>query len=378
MGDIISACLYLWFTRSLRFWDVLERAREYRQVCRLVDRRDEICRLVDLLTGSSAFVQVLYGPRGCGKSFLLNAFTYGVSKQSHVLSSILCEEPESLSRLRSALSMREDLRDLFDMVCSIAAGGSPLLSVLSKLLDKISSLLQKYGYEYVLVVVDEVRGEEAKRVVEHLYNFINDLLGQGYRVCSIVSTSYGSVVGELLKTRKVRVSVVWNLGLDGVRDLLGELGSDLDPESVYLVTGGNPREIIKWVYEYRGSFSQYLDDVLGLVTSVIQKLSVLCSERGIDEGDLLRRLIQVVEDPDILQGMDPSISLIRQVLIEDSLVVPFLVQDFLGVTPPKDMPGIGQYFAWTTPLFAEAVKVFIENDGRLDVVKRELLAKHSK
>ncbi|WP_148682990.1 ATP-binding protein [Pyrobaculum ferrireducens] len=297
------------------------------------------------------FVQLVYGPEGCGKSAwliqaaeLLKWFGFDVIYINPVERVFLAEVEVPDVRRRFLELVREASEGVWsrvawaalDLARDLIRGGRRRLAVLA------DDVFQAIGLEKAAVYVKGMLG------------LIEYPPGDYDVIVAVAATSEGVSLREIGRHRWADLRVMWNMSAEGFRQLYDRVPGEKPAfGNVWRLTGGNPSALAK-LCEAGWDPSDVVEDVSarGRVTSSFVEKWRSWLERA-------------VEDPDVLWSGDAPEGLIDE-LVERNLVIFHLPNRdsrlWIDAPPPAHDPeiGVGRRVAWQTPLHREAVKRALE------------------
>ncbi len=319
-----------------------------------VDRVTAIGQVEELAERGTRFPLVVYGPEGCGKTALLRqAFEllrgWGFSV---VYVSPLEEEAERLVAT-------DDLWGVVRRAWREVLGGvaHPAAPALVELGLAVASRALKGGKERIALLADDVFQavgvDKAEQLVKTMLNLIEWPPAKYDRVVVIAASSEGTTRERIGRHLWSEMRVMWNMARDGFAQLYDLLPSPKPPlDEAWRWTGGNPRVLAMlhgagW-------------DVGRVVERLLQERRIVAFVASL--GDAEREVLRgALEDPDTLLTRISDAPRLERGLVELNMVAevwdrkPHL---WVDVPPPKRDPelGIGQHYAWQTPLHREAVR----------------------
>lgn len=304
-----------------------------------VDRTVELSQLQELAENGHPFPIAIYGPEGCGKTALLHCFVeYLKSNDTYLAIYVDALELKDLSK--AVLSTHSEVYDIIQSIITIRSGENIAESV-TLILRKLCEHLSLRGKKIVVILDDVYRAIGLKNVVRYtkvLYEWIG-ALHREFNVSSVLfllTTSEGVSKRELYKHTFVHVYMMWHLPREGLEDLAKQLDSNVDTDTLWSLTDGNPRALIDIA-----SFRWNLDKWLRYVEQRIRTLI-----RDIDR-EKLRALVQ-----------DPDSDWRTAMLLEDKgLMIELNRATILGQEPDPDPElGIGKEWAWQLPIYRQILK----------------------
>ncbi len=319
------------------------------RVC-FADRAAEARHLLGLVERGAGLPLVVYGPEGSGKSTLLRYVAWRVEEAGGVSVYI---DALAEGEVGDAVypGRRELLRAALEAVGGAAGGpvGRLLAERLGRLVELLVERLSLRG-RAVFVAVDDVYQalgvERAEAYTKRLYGLVHRLYEAGASsVLVVAATSEGLSRRRLARHGYLVPSMMWNMPLEGFRELVGQVEARLGFEALWRLLGGNPRG---------------LSQLATLGWSVERMLQLLVEERVSPAAERvgLEALARLVADPD----SDPEAAM---VLEEYNLVMRLSRSSALGEPPPRDpLLGVGERWAWQMPALRMAAERLVERTGR--------------
>lgn len=317
-------------------------------VVEFVDRELGIKRVEEWAARGTRFVQLVYGPKGCGKTAWL--------KQSAELLRDWGYDVIYVNPLQRDYVAYINLKEVVRRLAEAAAERSGVAEIkLADLAIQLAKYALKRRRKKIAVLADDVFKAiglgNAAGYVKWMLSVIEYPPGDYESAVAVVATSGeggGVSLGELSKHRWADLRVMWNMSQGGFKQLYELLpGQKPSFEVAWRLTGGNPSALAK-LYEENWDVSKVVEEVV-----VKGDFSFLQTWRS--------WLEEAVEDPDVLWRVDAPRELVER-LVEWNFIVfnlpkrePWLWVD----APPPEADreiGVGRYVAWQTPLHREAVR----------------------
>lgn len=313
-----------------------------RSIC-FVDRVFEVARLFGLAKGVHPVPIAVYGPEGCGKTTLLRYLIHKLDAQGYTVVYV-----DALAQdVREALAIpRVDVEEFAESIARDL--GFPISTAISRLVarvvEELWARLKLFGRGLVVAVDDVYKAiglENVDRYTKMLYEWIS-WRAPSYRVGNLlvlVTTSEGISKRVLARHTYVDIYMLWNLDLEGYREFVEQLNPHQKPEDLYTVTGGNPRLTIE-VARYGWSIERVMNMYRDRIASTVKDLQI---DRA--------KLKALAKDPDI----DPETA---KKLEEAGLMIELFRSSSLTPAPRDPALGIGDRWAWQTPLYRDiAIKI---------------------
>jgi len=343
-------------------------------VVRFVDRVEEMDALRRWCSVSRYCPLYIYGPEGCGKTRLVREFVEHVDEVlggDTLAVYIDALEATSVGRaLRFRPSLATDVAKLIaEALPSVLAGLSPVGTLLAvsipSIVEAIARRLTKSflrGRRLVIVVDDVSRAIGLDRVewyVKWLHE-LSERLAEDYdlsTVSIIVTTSEGTSLDIVSRHRHAEVRLLWNLDREGFKELLQELKPPpyTDFETVWRLLGGNPGKLIELATRFGWSVEQMMQYHINRIERVIDRVKAM---NAVNE---LRELATDIHRAE----REPSEKMLKliELLIDNNLLIykKWMLLTDKQFTHSDPELGIGEKYAWQTPLYREAVLRILEN-----------------
>ncbi|MEM4970855.1 MAG: ATP-binding protein [Sulfolobales archaeon] len=316
-----------------------------------VDRELGLKRVEEWAERGTRFVQVVYGPEGCGKTAWL--------KQSAELLRELGFDVIYVDPLRrdfiAYTDLKEIIKDLAEAASDIIGRAEVRLATLA--IDLVKYALKR-GRKRIAVLVDDafqaIGLDKAAIYVKGLLGLIEYPPADYERIVTVVTTSEGVSRREIGRHRWAEMRPMWNMGREGLLKLYDSILGEKPPfEDLWRLSGGNPAMLAR-LYKYRWSYIKLVSDLV-----IDKRLTASFLERW------RSWLERAVEDPDALWSSNTPEELVKE-LVERNLIMYFLPERdpwfWIDQPPPQRDPelGIGRYIAWQTPLHREAVRTALQ------------------
>ncbi|WP_054853002.1 ATP-binding protein [Vulcanisaeta distributa] len=303
----------------------------------------------------------IYGPEGCGKTRLLREF---VKKFRDYFGddgvAVYIDATEGID-LNKAVITSPGVELVMDVVKELISGfvnegvGRALARVATLMIER--ALKIRLSDKYVLLAVDDVTRSIGlgniewyiKWLYEYMQRFMSDYGPRAVNV--IATTSEGESLRLLIRHNYLVIKLMWNLNKESFEELYQSLKppSGLYLDDVWALLGGNPRALWELATTFNWDLTAYRYSVIERLMPVIDEVRV---------GGLVRELIEVVNDPDVLQR-DPSTRLmeLNEILMRNNLIIYKWVTSIGDVKIPKDPElGIGgEYYAWQLPIYKTTI-----------------------
>jgi len=312
-----------------------------------VDRDVALRQLEELADRGAYYPLVVYGPEGCGKTALLKQAKEVLKEHGYA---VVYVNPVT-DVLEERFSFTEELRAL------LADAGGLLLGDVVQLIERGIRLLYeavKRGLRKRIAfladdVFQAVELNYAELLVKRFLNMIKYPSVDYEKIIVVVMSSEGVTWERIGRHCWADILTMWNMPSDGLKRLYELLPGEKPPfEEVWRWTGGNPMYLEKL---YRARWN-----VDGVVNEIIESRKVTRSF----VKSWRTHLQKALEDPDYLWE-EPEGENLAEELVERNLVVMLKGRRpdaWVDKPPPERDPelGIGQYYAWQTPLHREAVR----------------------
>ncbi len=326
-----------------------------------VDRERALKRFEEIGERGTYPVYVIYGPEGCGKTSLLRQAKEILEDYGYAVVYFSPIEKEVGKRL----SITESVKDIVKPLLEVVLGESG-----ARFVDKVielSSRLMKYRKRVAILADDIFQAvglNEAESYVKTFLNMIEYPSAPIERIAIIVASSEGESKARIGRHSWSFMFVLWNMNMDGFRELYNQIpGKKPDFDDVWRLTGGNPRLLLQ-LYESKWNANAIIQGIISVrnLRSFIKSLNKTQIEvlrESLEDPDALLKRLGEAEDEDKQKILQLINELIRLNLIME---LPFR-NDFLWIDvppPKKDLElGIGEDYAWQTPLHREVVKMVL-------------------
>ena len=236
---------------------------------RFVDRELEVEKIIDeheraVLGG---MVNVLYGPKGCGKTTLFRALHFATEVEDVDIDILYIakeyEEAPQYARLYIPKTLGEILREVASAISGsveIGYGGSGTISASITLFRAVKVAIELIAKRLrkrrrVFIVVDEVKADSEESLSNFrswLEEFANDVgyinldykdrTGGSIVVVALVSDALIAEIRHVIGP-KATWSFIWNLPRKAIEELVEELHLNISTDTLWRLTGGNPRAL---------------------------------------------------------------------------------------------------------------------------------------
>ena len=317
------------------------------------DRLVAIERLRRIAEEGTYPVYVVYGPEGCGKTALLKQARLILEEHGY---HVIYVNP-SAGDPAEAFDYTPSLKDVIKAAMSMIP--EPYSNIIELVFEAAILALKRLGRPRLAVLADDVFQavgvERAELLVKRFLNLIEYPPGEYDRIAVIVASSEGVTRDRLGRHRWAAIYSIWNMPRDGFDELYDQIpGAKPDVEYAWRVTGGNPALLARlYAADWR------VDQVL---ESIVEEKGLVELVSRLDDR-MLSVLREAVRDPDVLfhRGGEAHVYRLRSLLLEYNLVswVPRRTPHLWFDAPPPERDevlGIGERYAWQTPLYREAVR----------------------
>ena len=324
-----------------------------------VDRDREFLKLIETVVRGSKFVQIVYGPRGCGKTELFRVLCKVLSENENTLVTYF---DLGSDKLNVDIEKRSLAREIWSLIRDVLSRTNVVSYAIVEIVHAILNLVREYRIEYCVYVLDELRLDstfDSKGLIESLYNKIACSIEKNPYVTVFVLTSYHTLVLTLLPTRKCIRRFLWNLDNSSTAELCKKLNVGIDYRILYKLTGGNPREVM-YIYEegLRRWIRERTEEILAnpYMRSLLSKYS--------------SEVEKIISDIDILIELDP----VREVLEKLNLVIKIPEVDDIYLSEGNPQPdkelGIGRSYAWQIPLY----RIILEKAIKMKILDADIVS----
>jgi energy-coupling factor transporter ATP-binding protein EcfA2 len=353
---------------------------------RFVDREIETKRIIDdsEKTIFGGMINILYGPKGCGKTTFFKALKFASESQDVNIDVLYIsreyEETPELVKLYMPKRFNQILKEIASAIggsVEISYEGSGVISASFASFRVVRTAVESIvkgvkGGRKIIIVVDEVRAdsdESLSKLRGWLETFANDLgymnldyknkTGGSITVITLVSDALIAEIRHIVGA-KVAWSLMWNLSREAMKELAEELNLDIETDTLWRLTGGNPR---------------------ALQTIAIYGLEKWFKEEILkDLRDLYRDLLDIFRDRDVvwreleqvLQNIDQSPASMLRSMLRRNIIIYIGAASSLSKIPVNE-PWIMEDFAYQMPAFYHTLKIMISRRS-IDVALKDVLA----
>ncbi len=315
-----------------------------------IDRELEVHYLLEIFKQGFYPILYIYGPEGCGKTRLLKEVTRKLmGNDSYFVLYINALEATDVRKVFWTLP--KHYKEIVSLLGAISGNvGRIVVETISHWLVKLLKRINVEDKHVVVLVDDVVQSIGLDKIILYSKRLL-DLLEEIHElkprsVTILVTTSEGKSRKMLLKHRWTSMRLLWNLDRTSSLELLQVLGVPRDSVNKYIeLTGGNPRAIIE-LYKHSWSEDEWLAMYRERVEVLVRDLS----------KEQLKQLREAAENPDVLLGVDQELV---DILIDYNMVIELPnLKLRIGGKPskPDPKPGIGEHYAWQTPVYAYIIK----------------------
>ena len=316
-----------------------------------VDRVKELNVLLSLARRGRYLPLYIYGPEGCGKTRLLIEFASKLKE----LEDYLVVYIDALSSTSISSSLIFTSSRIVNYIKVFLENVNPPLGrflalSLDKLIEYIEGKITLRG-RHVVLLIDDVATpiglDKVSWYVKYLQELGETILSK-YRVKSILiiaTTSEGKSFDHIRRHSYADIRLLWNLNKKAALELMKKL--NICNDTLWNITGGNPRAIIEIVRDYEGNVNEWVNKILKLRVKPL--ISIVRSKGLVDQ---LRR---VCKDIDLLVELHE----LRDILINENMVL-YIDSPMLGEKLKRDEAiGIGELYAWQLPVFKDLISKYL-------------------
>lgn len=288
---------------------------------RFVDRDSEVCKMLQLLesTEVKAWIYMITGPWGCGKSELLRALTYAMNRVSEDCQIVYFDLTEKeISRFYATTDvniMLEVEKVLEGLMGERAKIPWHVYRIIKTLYER-----RKMKGEKIILIFDEVtyslknlREIEAliTSLSDHLASLVKDLNCIA-KALVVTSEQSASEVFTKISGKYLTSCLMWNLNKESFFELMNRLECPLDQELLWSIIGGNPRLLVE-LKERNWDLKEILKGLIAKVRKTIRRTAT-------GRGEALSAILM-----DLKKGIDKvedlDLTLAWNVLLEDNIVM---------------------------------------------------------
>jgi len=319
-----------------------------------IDRERALKQISEWAEKGTWDVHVVYGPEGCGKTALLKQIKILLEEEFNYY--VIYVSPLAKD-LREILIYTPTIREIVEEV--VKGFPEPYSKIVDVAITIASRVMRRIRKPKIAVLMDDIFQaiglDKAEIYTKILLNLIEYPPEEYERIVVIVVSSEGVTWERIGRHRWADIFVMWNMSRDGFEELYKLLPEPKPSfEEVWRLTGGNP-DVLEKLYKSNWSAEAILSRIIR-EKSLYEWISTLDSyTRGLLE--------EALEDPDaILRKLrEEAARKLRDELIARNLISRMWERDEFGwidfPPPEKDLElGIGEFYAWQTPLHREAVR----------------------
>jgi len=353
---------------------------------RFVDREIETKRIIDDYekTIFGGMINILYGPKGCGKTTFFKALKFASESQDVDIDVLYIsreyEETPELVKLYIPKRFNQILKEIASAIggsVEISYEGSGVVSASIALFRVVRTAVESIvkgvkGGRKIIIVVDEVRAdsdESLSKLRGWLETFANDLgymnldyknkTGGFITVITLVSDALIAEIRHIVGA-KVAWSLMWNLSREAMKELAEELNLDIETDILWRLTGGNPRAL--QTIAIHGLEKWFKDEILKDLRDLYRDLLSIFRDRDV----VWRELEQV------LQNIDQSPASMLRSMLRRNIIIYIGAASSLSKIPVNE-PWIMEDFAYQMPAFYHTLKIMISRRS-IDVALKDVLA----
>jgi len=319
-----------------------------------VDRERALKQISDWAEKGTWDVHVIYGPEGCGKTALLKQIKTLLEEEFNYY--VIYASPLAKD-LKEIFAYTPTIREVIDEV--LRSFPEPYSRIVDVAISVASYVMKRFSRPRVAILMDDILQaiglDKAEIYTKILLNLIEYPPGEYEKIVVIVASSEGVTWERIGRHRWADIFVMWNMSREGFEELYRLLPDPKPPfEDVWRITGGNPDALEKL---YKSGWSAE-----AVLSSVIREKAL---HEWVSTLDPYTRglLEEALEDPDAIfrRLREEAARRLRDELIARNLISRMWKRDEFGwidIPPPERDPelGIGEFYAWQTPLHREAVR----------------------
>ena len=338
---------------------------------KFVNRELELKALTELGKKGSPLVEFVYGPEGCGKTRLFKEFT---KKFDELMDNGVIVYVDALEEkeFEEALLLSPKIVRVRSLIRTIAEGvvgpiGKLLTEEVLTILDKIA---EKYSLrdKHVVIIVDDVVRAIG---IDRLERYVKWLLESIYKIANkysprsvliIATTSEGYSLNRVMRHRWASISLIWNLGKEGFKELSEQLNppSNNVVEEAWKMTGGNPRALIELAIKHSWDVDSWKDYLLRKLVEVYRIVKV---------ENVVEEVREIVDDPDnIYRKATKRMDKAYRILLDENMITYKHMRTVDGkiIRLNREL-GIGEYYAWQIPVYRKVLReLIVKNSPVLD------------
>ena len=346
---------------------ILEKIRSYRVEDLKIVFRDRFYEIENILTKiPEGYINIIFGPHGCGKTELAKALVYASKdlEDVHVIY-VGYREEETILRSQIVIPDKEGLEFIKNELRDFVESTFEYLGVFRLIVKGVVTIYEFFKYfrrklnrQYV-IFIDEFRRRDTsissiRQELEVSANIVKDenaFLKEKVNSClKVIFMSSDATAQELqLKlSSKCRWWIMWYLPKKEFFDILEDLKCEIDYELIWCITGGNIREIIE-IMQQDWKIENYIE---GRIENVRQVLNSFIRTYNEDILQILKKISEL--DVDSL-----DLHKIWNYLLENNIVMHVDARFWKLSSLPKE-PWIGNRNAFQLPIYYWILKEMIE------------------
>ena len=341
---------------SSRFRIISELMRKYRIPefnIPFLNRESELKRILDFIFESEvSWNRVIYGPWGCGKTelgrFLASAlslfkdvFVLYVDLSRYEIHKAFITVPKAKEFLIQIV--KEVLRDFLKVPLS-------LYELFTELKKRIT-LKDKY----IVVIIDEITKSVEKygisirdyvsAIDRLIHELREDLKSKPITTLMLTSDQTATFIFRREVGKSLSVYMMWHLDEDTVSDFAKIIDSPLNPNMLWKLTGGCPRDILELKMVYKWNVNEWISRKESMLYDIYE----YAKRRGIIEY-----LREIVDDVDrvVLPLLEPSEpeDILTKMLLENNIIIR-LESKYNTISRLPHENWIGKRWAWQQPIY---------------------------
>jgi len=359
------------------------------------DREREIEMLfTDLLKHRG--VSLIYGPRGAGKSTLIEVVVKGVKRLGgfenyafmhfHFDEGIIRELQIHMPGLGNEVI--NELRDAF----TLDVGINPIRFTvkMENVIDIIAKTLERYRLSDKMVVVffddiDKYTEMYGHGVLEAVVNAVSNVIRRrnaSMKAIFMVSDQVAvNVINRVGPKGGLSPYLIWNLPKNAFEDVVREVSEklgvrDVDVDLLWQLIGGNVRELAVLIGRYNWDVKSWLQgEIVKMIEYAFDDYRVV---RGLSKlSDVLRKMIEDGNSAVREYGLgefdgQPDIVRNDYGLLEKNIIINVGLPRVIHLSELPNEPWIGKDYAYQIPAYYWALRVMIER-GSINVTPEEIL-----
>lgn len=329
----------------------------------------ELIRYYEEADPINSLIYVISGPWGCGKTEFAKALTHVLRGVDNIIISYMNLPRSSIKEEFFATTSKSLAKIIEDLVRELLGDRVKLLFHIYDVIRYIAERV-KLKEKKIILIFDEVTIalEKYKISVRDLIagvgKEIYDLAWKYHCQINIVFLTSELTTMYYFKReegKNLLVYQIWHLNKKSFEQLLLELNCLINFETLWKLTGGNPRAIYE-LFSYKWNLEMWLNRMIETTSSVLKEF---CRIRNIALTKVFEEIKEKINKIDELE-MHPIWDLLLKYNIVTQLYSKWLDEK------PRKTYWIGKYAAFQMPVYYWIIKSFIEK-FTLDITPQDIM-----